>query len=107
MENFARRAGIILMLGTLALSGCSTFPVASFQSLNIGRTTSDQVRQILGEPTATTAVDGRQTWHYGPYRYSPFNQREHRDLVIRFDARGVIVAYTFNLPYPKSATANP
>lgn len=112
MGRRARRiAGIVSTLGTLALAGCTTltapFPVEPISSLNIGRTTSEQVRRALGEPRASIAVDGRETWHYGPYRYSPFNQRESRDLVIRFDTRNVVVAYTLNLPYPKDARAAP
>lgn len=104
-------AAVTVTAAALTLSGCTTltepFPVESMASLNIGRTTSDRVRQALGPPRASISVGGRETWRYGPYRYSPFAQRETRDLVIRFDERKVVVGYTFNLPYPKSTDTAP
>jgi outer membrane protein assembly factor BamE (lipoprotein component of BamABCDE complex) len=104
-------AAITAATAALTLPGCATltasFPVESLGSLNIGRTTATQVREILGPPRASISVDGRETWHYGPYRYSPFAQRETRDLVVRFDARNIVIAYTLNLPYPKSMATTP
>ncbi len=40
--------------------------------------------------------DGLRTWTYGRYRYRLFGRARTEDLVLRFDAQGVVASYTFN-----------
>lgn len=88
----------------LALSACLTvgreFPTDEIGNLQIGQTTRDEVHRVFGEPWRAGVEDGRRTWTYGHYRYKLFGTTETRDLVVRFDAKGVVVSYTFNAAPP-------
>ena len=96
--------GVGLGACALALSACLTvgreFPTDEVGQLQIGHTTRDEVHRTFGEPWRTGLEDGRRTWTYGHYRYKLFGTTETRDLVVRFDARGVVVSYTFNAAPP-------
>ena len=101
------RRGVAATLGSLALlltSACLTvgrpFPTDAVGQLQIGQTTRDEVHRIFGEPWRAGVEDGRRTWTYGHYRYKVSGTTETRDLVVRFDARGVVVSYTFNAAPP-------
>ncbi len=89
-----------LAVCVLALSACLTvgreFPTEDIGKLQIGQTTRDEVHRMFGEPWRTGLEDGRRTWTYGHYRYKLIGTTETRDLVIRFDAKGLVVSYTFN-----------
>jgi hypothetical protein len=95
-----------LVLGAclLALSACLTvgreFPTDDVGRIQLGQTTRDEVHRMFGEPWRTGLEDGRRTWTYGHYRYKLIGTTETRDLVIRFDAKGVVVSYTFNAAPP-------
>jgi hypothetical protein len=45
--------------------------------------------------------DGQPTWTYGHYRYTLLGDTRTRDLVVRFDPRGVVQSYTFSSTDPK------
>jgi SmpA/OmlA family protein len=88
----------------LALAGCLTvgrdFPADRVKEIEIGHTTRDEVHRMFGEPWRTGLEDGRRTWTYGRYRYKLFGTTETRDLVVRYDANGVVASYTFNSAPP-------
>ena len=88
----------------LALAACLNvgreFPTENVGQIQIGQTTRDDVHRMFGEPWRTGLEDGRRTWTYGHYRYKLIGTTETRDLVIRFDAKGVVVSYTFNAAPP-------
>ena len=100
----------VLGLGVcaLALSACLTvgreFPTDDVGQIQIGQTTRDEVHRMFGEPWRTGLEDGRRTWTYGHYKYKLFGTTETRDLVVRFDAKGVVVSYTFNAAPPLSGS---
>ena len=81
-------------------SGCATvgweFPVASVDSIVIGKTTRDDIQRLFGNPWRVGVEDGNETWTYGHYRYKLFGQAKSRDLLVRFDANHVVRSYTFN-----------
>ena len=95
---------IALAVCALALSACLTvgreFPADDVAQIQIGQTTRDEVQRMFGEPWRTGLEDGRRTWTYGHYKYKLFGTTETRDLVVRFDAKGVVVSYTFNAAPP-------
>jgi len=82
------------------LSGCATvgkdFPVDKVKYIHIGKTTQDELRVLLGSPWRTGIEDGQQTWTYGKYNYSLFSAEKARDLVVKFNAKGIVVSYTFS-----------
>jgi hypothetical protein len=64
--------------------------------IRIGETTQEEIRAMFGSPWRTGIEDGMQTWTYGKYRYRLFGRARTKDLVIRFDARKIVVSYSFN-----------
>jgi len=100
----SRARGFAVIASALALAACLTvgreFPTDDIGRIQIGQTTRDEVHSMFGEPWRTGLEDGRRTWTYGHYRYKLFGTTETRDLVVRFDAKGVVVSYTFNAAPP-------
>ena len=70
------------------------------REIEIGKTTRLQVQGLFGDPWRTGLEDGETTWTYGHYRYSLFGEGMTRDLVVRFDDRGVVSSYSFNSTVP-------
>lgn len=93
-------------------SGCATvgheFPVAAVDEIVIGQTTQSDIQRMFGNPWRIGVEDGDTTWTYGHYRYKLFGRAKTRDLVLRFDARGVVSSYTFNTTeHEDRATGSP
>jgi hypothetical protein len=90
---------LIISMSFLA-SSCATvgrdFPVASVPDIRIGETTQADIREVFGPPWRVGIEDGRTTWTYGKYRYRLFGERSTTDLVVRFDAGGVVASYSFS-----------
>jgi len=84
----------------LVLAGCATvgrqFPVDPVSKIQIGKTTQDDIRGTFGQPWRTGLEDGKTTWTYGYYKYRLFGSSITRDLVVRFDNRGVVASYSFS-----------
>jgi outer membrane protein assembly factor BamE (lipoprotein component of BamABCDE complex) len=103
-RNARRGIGLAAVAG-LALAGCVSagekFDVAAVRRIEIGETNRTQVRQMFGDPWRTGVDDGQKTWTFGHYRYSLFSDAETRDLVIRFDDKGIVRSFTFNSTYPE------
>jgi hypothetical protein len=103
-----RASGVCALILCLGVSGCLSvgreFPVEPVRKIEKGATTQDEIRQMFGEPWRTGIDDGQRTWTYGRYRYSLFGDAATRDLVVRFDAGGVVVSYSFNSTYPEDAS---
>jgi len=91
-------------LALAILSGCMTvgrpFPTREVHRIETGKTTRAEVKEVFGEPWRTGLEDGQSTWTYGYYRYTLFGERVTRDLVVRFDGRGVVSSYSFNSSEP-------
>jgi len=90
-------------VAVLVMAGCltvgKTFRVDGVKSIEIGKTTRDEIKKSLGEPWRTGVENGQRTWTYGHYRYSAFGTTMTRDLVVRFDDKDIVVAYNFNSTY--------
>ena len=97
--------GILLCAVAALAVGCMTvgddFAVGKVTSIEIGSTTKQDVRSMLGEPWRTGLEDGQPTWTYGYYKYNLLGASQTRDLVVRFDDKGVVRSYTFNSTYPE------
>jgi hypothetical protein len=89
---------------TLALGACATvghdFPVERVPEIRVHETTREQVQAMFGAPWRTGLDDGQTTWTYGKYKYRLFGQASTTDLVLRFDAEGKVVSYSFNTTEP-------
>ena len=99
-------AMLLVCLG-LGLGGCVTvgrdFPVTGVAQLKLGTTTRSEVHDLFGDPWRVGVEDGQPTWTYALYRYSLFGGAKTRDLLVRFDGRGVVRSYTFNSSDPEDA----
>jgi hypothetical protein len=84
----------------LSQAGCATigheFPAGQVSTIKIGQTTQNDIYATFGSPWRTGIDNGMKTWTYGHYRYSLFSEGSTEDLIIKFDARGVVAAYVFN-----------
>ena len=98
------RRTMVAALAALAI-GCLTvgedFAVGRVSHIQIGKTTQHEVRQMLGEPWRTGLEDGQRTWTYGYYKYNLLGASQTRDLVVRYDDKGLVRSYTFNSTYPE------
>ena len=92
-----------LWLGVGCISVGHDFPVDPVRQIEIGATTRDDVQRMFGDPWRTGIEDGQRAWTYGTYRYSLFGHASTRDLVVRFDAEGVVASYSFNSTRPEDA----
>ena len=61
-----------------------------------GKTTRKEIETLLGSPWRTGLEDGHKTVTYGYYRYRLFKEPQTKDLVVRFNNKGVVLSYTFN-----------
>lgn len=90
----------ILAVLTLAMAGCATvgqdFPAQHVADIRIGQTTQQDIKQMFGSPWRVGVENGKTTWTYGRYYYSAGGQKQAQDLVVRFDARGVVSSYSYS-----------
>jgi len=91
---------VVMLCCMLFAAGCATvgrnFPDNYVKDIKIGTTTQENIRTLFGSPWRVGLDDGRRTWTYGLYHYSLFGEESTKDLVIRFDNKGVVVSYTYN-----------
>ncbi len=84
----------------LAVASCANvgreFSQDQVSQIKIGTTTSEEVRQMFGEPWRTGIDNGDTTWTYARYNYAVFSPAKTRDLVIRFNKSDVVSSYTYN-----------
>lgn len=96
------RALLLALLAVLALApaGCATvgkdFPADRVGEIRIGTSTEQDIKAMFGSPWRVGVEDGKTTWTYGRYYYSAAGQKQAKDLVVRFDARGVVSSYTYS-----------
>jgi hypothetical protein len=88
------------LFGAFIFAGCATvghdFDVSQVPRIQMNKTTQAEVQEMFGAPWRVGVDDGRQTWTYGKYHYSLFEEASTTDLVIRFDDKGVVSSYTYN-----------
>lgn len=98
MNRTKRITAAALLAG--ALAGCASvghnFPADQVPRIVVGETTRDEVQTMFGDPWRTGLESGLPTWTYGKYKYRLFGDDSTTDLVVRFDANGVVTSYTFN-----------
>ena len=90
----------IIIIYTSFFSACITlgknFPHSNVKSIRTGETTKNDIRKLFGSPWLSGINDGELAWTYGNYDYSLFGDRKAKDLVIRFDEKGIVTTYTFS-----------
>jgi hypothetical protein len=88
-------------LATACMTVGEDFAVGHVSHIEVGKTTKNEVRQMFGEPWRTGLEDGDQTWTYGYYKYNLLGASQTRDLVVRYNDKGVVRSYSFNSTYPE------
>ena len=95
-------AGIFVILSLLLSAGCVKlhvgfdFPEEQVQSIQLGKTTKEEIRKTFGEPWRIGLENGLETWTYGKYTYSGSTETSAKDLVVRFTKKDIVESYTFS-----------
>lgn len=91
---------LVMLISLIFIAGCATvgheFDVSQVPMIKMNQTTQKDLEEMFGEPWRVGIDDGKQTWTYGKYRYSLFEEASTTDLVIRFNDAGVVTSYTYN-----------
>ena len=102
-----RRLSIVFWLLTLTLvSGCLSFkigrefPSPDPQMVVLGQSDKVYLRRVFGEPYQVGIDSGDQTWRWFFTRGGSGTERS-KDLTVRFDASGVVKAYSFSSNFPE------
>lgn len=105
MTRIHGRIGLTIIVIAMLMAGCITmgkpFPTGAVSMIKIGETTRQEIGRLFGNPWRRGLDSGKKTWTYAHYRYALFGNPRTRDLVVRFDEKGVVVSYTFNSSYPQ------
>lgn len=110
MNNFLAKRGprafgfssllLVASLATTQLTGCFTvgqeFSPVRVPEIKVGQTRKQDITEMFGTPWRTGMEDGKPTWTYGIYKYALFGGNDSQDLLVRFDAQGVVRSYTFS-----------
>jgi hypothetical protein len=106
VSSRARRNAFIWCAVAVALlsASCATvgrdFPTDKVSEIQVQVTTRDEIRSMFGSPWRVGIDDGLQSWTYGRYHYRLFGETSTKDLVVRFDGKGIVAFYTFNATEP-------
>jgi hypothetical protein len=104
VKTWVKGITVCLLATTLWLTSCATvgrdFPSGQVTAIKIRQTTRDEVQALFGKPWRVGIEDGHQTWTYGKYRYSLFGDTSTKDLIVRFDEKGIVTSYSYNETQP-------
>ena len=99
-QHFFLKYFTVIIIYTSFFSACITlgknFPHSNVKLIITGETTKNDIRKLFGSPWLSGINDGELAWTYGNYDYSLFGDRKAKDLVIRFDEKGIVTTYTFS-----------
>ena len=95
----------LLCAFVLTLTACVSvgrhFATTKVGEIQIGETTRERVEELFGPPWRTGLEDGDLTWTYGRYEYALFQPARTADLLVRFDERGIVTAFSFSSTSPE------
>lgn len=101
----AKKLTAILLFLAIAVSGCATSGnssltnQASVDSIQINKTTKDDISKMFGAPTGRATSNEGETWSYNytSMKMIPFfSHADVRQLTVVFNKRGVVTNYTTN-----------
>jgi len=92
---FAGMASLICLSACISIGRPFPGDVVA-KALDIGKTTQIDVEKTFGDPFRTGLQDGDLTWTYVNYKLRSFGDQCTQDLVVRFDARGIVKSYSYN-----------
>ena len=89
----------------LSAAGCVSvgkkFPVEQVPNIEIGVHSKSDIERLFGRPWRTGLEDGEITWTYGDYKRSLGGETHTRDLIVRFNADGIVSSYSFSSDKPE------
>ena len=95
---------LISLFCCLNLLGCVTqgenFP-SETSWIHKGKTTQDQVKMMLGRPSAVGDSGGTRTWTYGYYQYQALKPARYKELKFFWDKNRTVKHYSFNSSFPR------
>lgn len=93
----------VLFALVVAISGCATSGNASLtnqasvDSIQINKTTKDDIARMFGAPSGKSTSAAGETWSYNytSMKMIPFfTQADIRQLTVVFDKKGIVTNYT-------------
>lgn len=100
---FAKKLTTVLLFVAIAISGCATSGnasltnQASIDSIQINKTTKDDISKMFGAPSGRSTSSEGETWSYNytSMKMIPlFSSADIRQLTVVFSKRGVVTNYT-------------
>src|ERR1044071_8694856 len=101
----AMKSSLLILTTLVMLSGCFSvgrdFQASAAPSwIKPGETTKKQLQEKLGDPWRVGMDAGARSGTYGFYQLRLFGMSDNKDLVFRFDPKGVVKSYTLNTTFP-------
>ncbi len=100
LTKISFRRSLELVLLVFLLHGCATlgndFNANVVDQLTPEVTKKSEVSQWLGTPWRVGKEDGLTVWTYGIYKFGVFKDAYAKDLVLRFNERGILQSYSYN-----------
>lgn len=99
----AKKLTAILLFLTIAVTGCATSGNASLtnqasvESIQVNKTTKDDISKMFGAPSGRATSSEGETWSYNytSMKMIPFfSSADIRQLTVVFNKRGVVTNYT-------------
>ena len=96
---------LIIIFGiSFSLYGCGTvgknFNTSKATYITNGVTTQKEVKSMLGKPFKTGIQNGQSIWVYEHNHYSFIKENTSKDLIIVFDANGIVKSHQFMTSEP-------
>jgi hypothetical protein len=92
---------IILLLGGCGTVGKS-FDMSKVANIANDITNQSDVKKMFGEPFKTGIQNGKSIWVYEDHLYSIISENESKDLIITFNADGIVQSHQFMSSRPAS-----
>ncbi len=88
---------LLLLLGFVSCATVgSSFQFMGPQTIEVGKTSRADIFKTYGEPFRVGYDNGSLKWTYGYYLYRMIGESETRDLIITFDANGIVKDYSYS-----------
>ena len=94
---------IVFSFSIFSMSACvsigSNFPTRT-DWLHKNETSRQDVRKVLGAPSAVGSSSGVETWTYSYYKYEVWSTPKYKELKLYWSPKGVIKHYNMSSSFP-------
>ncbi len=98
-DKFFLKTGVFVLFCWVGVSACGStgnkFDETQFGAIVNGKTTQDEVIQLLGEPYQKGVENGNVVWIYEYNKFSLFEKSASKDLQVVFDKKNTVQSHQF------------